>query len=289
MEGNNSADALRNQRMQMFEKMGIKNAGQMVTETAVAGGAKNLSALQKIQQIKSGAAKSELSKYVSASSKSSGSSTPGMAGFDPLPEVKANRKNPNAPGQQVNSEYKVAIDNFSAPNRGVDNSELAMFDSMFSGEGSKVSPNSFGGNAFDSGQPLMPQNSQNTQIDLGSTLNAMPSFNPEHAVQRAQAKAQGNSFLQFAQGNPIGNPSDYANQESYVEQQAQGTGITPAMKMMMESIAKTMAEQTIKKVLTDFTETQKNKTFYEVYNKEKSIVKTADGKLYKLTPVQIKR
>lgn len=289
MEGNNSADALRNQRMQMFEKMGIKNAGQMVTETTVAGGAKNLNILQKIQQIKSGAAKSELSKYVSASSKSSGSSTPGLAGFDPIPEVKANRKNPSVPGQQVNSEYKVPIDNFSAPNRGVDNSELSMIDSMFSGEGSRVSMNPYGGSAFDSGQPLMPQNSQNTQIDLGSTLNAMPSFNPEHAVQRAQAKAQGNSFLQFAQGNPIGNPSDYANQESYVEQQTQSMGITPAMKMMMESIAKTMAEQTIKKVLTDFTETQKNKTFYEVYNKEKSIVKTADGKLYKLTPVQIKR
>jgi hypothetical protein len=289
MEGNNSADALRNQRMQMFEKMGIKNAGQMVTETTVAGGAKNLNILQKIQQIKSGAAKSELSKYVSASSKSSGSSTPGLAGFDPIPEVKANRKNPSVPGQQVNSEYKVPIDNFSAPNRGVDNSELSMIDSMFSGEGSRISMNPYGGNAFDSGQPLMPQNSQNTQIDLGSTLNAMPSFNPEHAVQRAQAKAQGNSFLQFAQGNPIGNPSDYANQESYVEQQTQSMGITPAMKMMMESIAKTMAEQTIKKVLTDFTETQKNKTFYEVYNKEKSIVKTADGKLYKLTPVQIKR
>ena len=289
MEGNNSADALRNQRMQMFEKMGIKNAGQMVTETTVAGGAKNLNILQKIQQIKSGAAKSELSKYVSASSKSSGSSTPGLAGFDPIPEVKANRKNPSAPGQQVNSEYKVPIDNFSAPNKGVDNSELSMIDSMFSGEGSRVSMNPYGGNAFDSGQPLMPQNSQNTQIDLGSTLNAMPSFNPEHAVQRAQAKAQGNSFLQFAQQNPVGNPSDYANQESYVEQQTQSMGITPAMKMMMESIAKTMAEQTIKKVLTDFTETQKNKTFYEVYNKEKSIIKTADGKLYKLTPVQIKR
>ena len=251
MEGNNSADALRNQRMQMFEKMGIKNAGQMVTETTVAGGAKNLNILQKIQQIKSGAAKSELSKYVSASSKSSGSSTPGLAGFDPIPEVKANRKNPSVPGQQVNSEYKVPIDNFSAPNRGVDNSELSMIDSMFSGEGSRVSINPYGGNAFDSGQPLMPQNSQNTQIDLGSTLNAMPSFNPEHAVQRAQAKAQGNSFLQFAQQNPIGNPSDYVNQESYVEQQTQSMGITPAMKMMMESIAKTMAEQTIKKVLTN--------------------------------------
>jgi hypothetical protein len=101
------------------------------------------------------------------------------------------------------------------------------------------------------------------------------------------------SFLQFAQQNPAGNPSDYAvdytPQGSYVAQQNPNMGITPAMKMMMESIAKTMAEQTIKKVLTDFTETQKNKTFYEVYNKEKSIVKTADGKLYKLTPVQIKR
>lgn len=289
MEGNNPIDALREQRRQMFEKMGIKNAGQMVAETTVASGAKNLNVLQKIQQIKSGAAKSELNKYVSAASKSSGSSTPGLAGFDPIPEAKPNRKNPNAPGQQVNSDYKVPLDNFSAPNRGVDNSELSMIDAMFAGEGSKVSMNPYGGNAFDSGQPLIPQNSQNTQIDLGSTLNSMPSFNPEHAVQRAQAKAQGNSFLQFAQQNPVGSPSDYTSPDSYTAQQSQNMGITPAMKMMMESIAKTMAEQTIKKVLTEFTENQKSKMFYEVYNKEKSIIKTADGKLYKLTPVQIKR
>ena len=74
MEVNNPVEALREQRRQMFEKMGIKNAGQMVTESTVATGAKNLSVLQKIQQIKSGAAKSELNKYVAASSKSSGSS-----------------------------------------------------------------------------------------------------------------------------------------------------------------------------------------------------------------------
>jgi hypothetical protein len=289
MEGNNPIDALREQRRQMFEKMGIKNAGQMVAETTVASGAKNLNVLQKIQQIKSGAAKSELNKYVSAASKSSGSSTPGLAGFDPIPEAKPNRQNPNAPTQQVNSEYKVPLDNFSAPNKSVDNSELSMIDAMFSGEGSRVSMNPYGGNSFDSGQPLIPQRAQNTQLDLGNTLNAMPSFNPEHAVQRAQEKAQSNSFLQFAQQNPTGNPSDYAVQDPYAGQQTQNMGITPAMKMMMESIAKTMAEQTIKKVLTDFTETQKSKMFYEVYNKEKSIIKTADGKLYKLTPVQIKR
>lgn len=287
MEDNNTLNALKEQRRQMFEKMGVKNAGQMVTESAVSTGAKNLNVLQKIQQIKSGAAKSELSKYVAASSKSSGSSTPGLAGFDPIPVSKP-KGNPNQQSAQVNSEYKVALDSFSAPNRGVDNSELSMIDAMFTGEGSRVSMNPYS-NGFDAGQPLMSQRPQNMELDLGSTLNSMPSFNPEHAIQRAQAKSQGNSFLQFAQQNPTGTPSDYMTQDPYLDQQAQSMGITPSMKMMMESIAKTMAEQTIKKVLTDFTETQKNKTFYEIYNKEKSIIKTADGKLYKLTPVQIKK
>jgi hypothetical protein len=288
MEGTNPMDAMREQRRQMFEKMGVKNAGQMVVENTAAAGAKNQSMLQKIQQIKSGAAKSELSKYVAASSKSSGSSTPGLAGFDPIPEARPKKQNPNAPVQQVNSAYKVPLDSFSAPNRGVDNSELSMIDSMFAGEGSRVSMNPYG-NGFDAGQPLIPQRTQNMDLDLGSTLNSMPSFNPEHAIQRAQAKAQNNSFLQFAQQNPVGNPSDYAVEDPYITQQAQGMGITPAMKMMMESIAKTMAEQTIKKVLTEFTASQKQKTFFEVYNKEKSIIQTADGKLYKLTPVQLKK
>lgn len=288
MENNNPLDALREQRRQMFEKMGVKSAGQIMNETAVAPGAKNLSALQKIQQIKSGAAKSEISKYVSAASKTSGSSTPGLAGFDPIPEAKP-RKHPNAPSQQVNPEYKVGLDSFSAPNRGgIDNSELSMIDSMFSGEGSRVSMNPYG-TAFDSGQPIMQHNSRDMQLDLGNTLSAMPSFNPEHAVQRAQSKAQNNSFLKFAQQNAVGQPEDYVVQDPSANHQMQNMGITPAMKMMMESIAKTMAEQTIKKVLTEFTETQKSKTFFEVYNKEKSIIKTADGKLYKLTPVQIKK
>lgn len=288
MEGTNPMDAMREQRRQMFEKMGVKNAGQMVVENTATAGAKNQSMLQKIQQIKSGAAKSELSKYVAASSKSSGSSTPGLAGFDPIPEARPKKQNPNAPVQQVNSAYKVPLDSFSAPNKSIDNSELSMIDSMFAGEGSRVSMNPYG-NGFDVGQPLIPQRAQNMDLDLGSTLNSMPSFNPEHAIQRAQAKAQNNSFLQFAQQNPVGNPSDYAVEDPYVAQQAQGMGITPAMKMMMESIAKTMAEQTIKKVLTEFTASQKQKTFFEVYNKEKSIIQTADGKLYKLTPVQLKK
>lgn len=294
MENNNPIDALREQRRQMFEKMGVKSAGQVVTESAVATGGQNLNILQKIQQIKSGAAKSELNKYVSAASKSSGSSTPGLAGFDPIPEIKP-RKNPNVPGEQVNPQYKVPLDNFSAPSRSsaVDNSELSMIDAMFSGDGGRVSMNPYG-NSFDSGQPIMQQNPRDMQLDLDGTLNSMPMFNPAHAVQRAQAKAQNNpqnnsSFLKFAQQNATGNPEDYMVQDPYANQQMQNMGITPAMKMMMESIAKAMAEQTIKKVLTEFTDTQKSKTYFEVYNREKSIIKTADGKLYKLTPVQIKK
>ena len=281
MENNNPIEALRENRKQMFEKLGVKNAGQMMVESTVASGAKNVNILQKIQQIKSGAAKSEINKYVAASSKSSGSSTPGLAGFDPIPEVKPNRNNPNAQNQHVDPKYKVGLDSFSSPNKSVDNSELSMIDAMFSGEPSRVSMNPYG-NAFDSGQAIMPNNPKEMQLDLGSTLGSMPSFNPEHAIQRAQAKAQNSSFLQFAQQNPTGSSDDYVNQ-------TQNVGITPAMKTMMESIAKTMAEQTIKKVLTEFTETQKNKTYYEFYNREKSIIKTADGKLYKLTPVQIKK
>lgn len=283
----NNPNELRARRMEMFEKMGVKSAGQVMGESAVATGAQNLNILQKIQQIKSGAAKSELNKYVSASSKSSGSAVPGLAGFDPIPEHKP-KKNPNIPQQQVNPEYKIALDDFGGSvNSRVDNSELAMIDSMFGGGGSRPAMNPYG-NSFDNGQSFMQQRPMDMNLDLGSTLNGMPTFNPQHALQRAQAKAQNNTFLQFAQQNPAGVPEDYMNQTA-VAAQAQSMGITPAMKMMMESIAKAMAEQTIKKVLTEFTENQKSKNYFEVYNREKSIIKTADGKLYKLTPVQIKK
>ena len=256
---------------------------------------------KKIQQIKSGNAKSELSKYVNASAKSNGSSIPGVADFSPIPEVKQGRKNPNAPQQQVNSNHKVHLDTFNTPSSHVDNSELSAIDAMFGGGGSQRS--SMGGyqNSFDSGQSFMNQRPQDIQLDLDQTLGAMPSFNPHQAIQKAQNRAQnnsnqGNSFLQFAQNNPVGSPQDYAVDQQYAEyqnqfqpQQVQNAGITPAMKMMMESIAKTMAEQTLKQVLTEFTDKQKGKTFFEVYNKEKSIIRTTDGKLYKLTPVQLRK
>jgi len=78
-----------------------------------------------------------------------------------------------------------------------------------------------------------------------------------------------------------------------VTQQFNNMGITPAMKIMMETIAKTMAEQTIRKVLSEFTQQkqqqQQGQNTFEVYNKDQNIIKTSDGKLYKITPVQVKK
>ena len=280
-------------RRKMFEKMGVKQAGQVMTESGAGG--QNLSMLQKIQQIKSGGAKSELNKYITATAKPGSSAIPGAVDFSPIPEVKQGRKNPNAPQQQVDPKHKVALDNFAAPMSHVDNSELSAIDAMFGGGSSSMGLNHYS-NSFDSGQSFMNQRPQNMDLDLDSTLSNMPSFNPQHALHRAQMKAsnnnnvsQSNSFLKFAQNNPMGSPEDYAPENDYSNPQMQNMGITPAMKMMMESIAKTMAEQTLKKVLTEFTDNQKNKTFFEVYNKEKSVIRTSDGKFYKLTPVQIRR
>jgi hypothetical protein len=280
---------LREKRRRMFEQMGVSHAGQVMSESAVGTGAKNLNILQKIQQIKSGAAKSELNKYVNASSKGGGN-LPGAQGFDPLPEYKPNKsrgQNPNMPQQQVDPKHKVELDSFASSSSHVDNSELSMIDAMFGGGGSRggFSPQK---TSFDNGQSFMQQRPQDFQVDLSSTLNQMPTFNHNQAIQRAKAKSD-QTYLQFAQNKPIGAPEDYVFEDTHANQQMAGMNFTPQMKMMMETIAKTMAEQTMKKVLSEFTEQQKNKNYFEIYNKDQSIVRTGDGKLYKLTPVQVKK
>jgi hypothetical protein len=62
-----------------------------------------------------------------------------------------------------------------------------------------------------------------------------------------------------------------------------------AIQIMMETIAKGIAEKTIRNVLNEYSEQQKSKVFFEYYNKEQGVIKTSDGKLYKLTPVTIKK
>ncbi len=286
-------NAIRQQRQQRFQQMGVSNAGQMMNESTVSNGGKtNLNILQKIQQIKSGAARQELSKFVNATAKPG--TLPGIAGFEEIPvsKPKGQNRNPNMQQKAVDPSFKVELDSFKSNASHVDNSELSMIDAMFAGGGGgggRMSPQQLG---FDNGQPFMQQRGQNTQLDLDSTLNQMPSFNPANALNRAKAKAANGhnpEYLKFAQSNPAGNPEDYMDPS--LTHQFNNMGITPAMKIMMETIAKTMAEQTIRKVLSEFTEQkqQQNKNTFEVYNKDQNIIKTSDGKLYKITPVQVKK
>lgn len=273
---------LREKRRKMFEQMGVTSAGQVMTESVVATGAQNLTMLQKLNQIKSGAAKSELNKYINA--KSNGGSVPGAADFTPIPVSKPKSRGQNPQAKVVDPKFKVELESFSSPPSvaRVDNSELSMLDAMFGGDSSpRMSPQQLG---FDSGVPTMKQGPMNTKIDLDSTLSQMPMFKAEHAVQRAKGKAT-NTYLKFAQETPIGEPEDYMMES----QSMNAVGMTPQLKMMMETIARSMAEQTMRRVLSEFTEQQKGKKFFEIYNKEQSIVKTSDGKLYRLTPVQVKK
>ena len=61
------------------------------------------------------------------------------------------------------------------------------------------------------------------------------------------------------------------------------------LQKMMETIAKGIAEKTIKSVLNEYSEQQKGRVFFEYYNKEKNIIKTPDGKFFKLTQVELKK
>ena len=120
----------------------------------------------------------------------------------------------------------------------------------------------------------------------------MPSFNPELAIQKARQKARGQSqeespYLKYASGEQaqITNEefidTDHSNNQPNIN--------LAMMQKMMETIAKGVAEKTIKSVLNEYSEHQKGKVYFEYYNKEKGIIKTPDGKFFKLTQVELKK
>jgi len=257
-------------RQEMLKKMGVSNGGQMMKESVVATPGANSSMAQKLAAIKNGSAKAELNKYINATAKGEGGS--GGAGFQALPEPKMRKNN-----EEVKPEYKQKLDNFETPRASHETSELSAIESMFGGDGPRMS---MGNN-----QPLS-QNPVNMELSLDSAV--MPSFNPQAALQqKARAKSQAqpaqNSYLKFASDTPP------VQNEQFVEVGTQPQFNMNQLQMMMETIAKGIAEKTIKNVLSEYSEQQKNKNFFEYYNKEKGIIKTPDGKFYKLTQVELRK
>lgn len=258
-------------RQEMFKKMGAPNAGKVITESAV--GADSTAA--KLAAIRSGANKQDFSKYINAKSGNGQGSAPGGS-FEALPEPKR-KKNPN---DVVNPEYSQQIEEFSAP-RSSGNSELDAINAMF-GE--------FGGGGAVSSRPSMGQPQNDFQMDI-ETAN-MPSFNPHLALQNKARKVMENQpdspYLKFASNTP--QPQYQQQQQQPQYQQPEMGGVNMAnLQMMMETIAKGVAEKTIRNVLNEFSNQQKGKLQFEYYNKEKGIVKGSDGKLYRLQPVEIRK
>lgn len=257
-------------RQEMFKKMGAPHAGQVLNETAITGTV-NTGMAAKLAAIKSGAAKSDFSKFMSAKGNSNGgSSAPGQASFQGIPEPKAKR----GPKEEVSAEHRQNIEEFSAP-MSTGNSELDAINSLFGDTG--------GGRAS-SNQSMGNSNDFHMTMDLDSV---MPSFNPE-AVLQQKVRQSNQSQNQTQQENPYlkyaGNVPQQQQQQPTTDMSQMNIG---ALQMMMETIAKGIAEKTIRSVLNEYTNEQKAKPQLEYYNKEKGIVRTPDGKLYKLQPVVI--
>jgi hypothetical protein len=265
---NQKQDLLR-RRQEMLKNMGVKNAGKM-NESIVATNSASAGMAAKLAAIRNGSAKAELNKFISATGKNAPA---GGGEFQGIPEPTM-RKNPNQPKEEVKPEFKQKLAEFDTP-RHV-NQELGAIDALFGGDGPVR-----GG-----GTQMMAHNPLNQEISLDSV---MPSFNPHAAIQqkvRNQVPTQNQAespYLKFAGEAPVQNEFvdvGQANQPGFNVNQLQ---------VMMETIAKGIAEKTIRNVLSEYSEQQKGKVFFEYYNKEKQIIKASDGKYYRLTQVELKK
>lgn len=271
MEQNNGQQQdLLKKRQDMLKKMGVKNAGTMMNESVVSTNSSHGSMAAKLAAIKNGSARSELNKFITATGKNS----PGGAEFQGIPEPS---KRKNQTKEEVKPEYKQQLETFSAEG----SSELNAIESMFGGADTPSR----------GGSQMMAQNPLNQEISLDSV---MPSFNPQAALQqkaRSQAQAPvNNQYLKYASDSP---PVANEQFEDVGAQYNQPGVNVKQLQEMMETIAKGIAEKTIRNVLNEYSaqqqQQQPNKLTYEFYNKEKGIIKTPDGKYYRLTQVELKK
>lgn len=262
-------------RQEMFKNMGVKKAGIMMNESIVANSA-NSSMAQKLAAIRSGSARAELNKYINAT----GKNAPG--GFQGIPEP-TQKRNSNQPKEEVKPEYKQQLETFSAPSS--NSQELGAIDALFGGDGpSRMSTSN-------SGSQMSAQNPLSQELSIDNMV--MPTFNPQAALQQkmraqtqAQAQSQNNPYLKYASDTPPVGHEQFVDIGASVNQP---TFNTAQLQVMMETIAKGIAEKTIRNVLNEYSEQQKGKIFFEYYNKEKGIIKTADGKYYRLTQVELRK
>jgi len=225
--------------------------------------AANQDKFSRLAALKSGANRQKIQSLVKSSS------VQGQSGFQGIPEPKM-KKNPNNPGNQLSDPSKAVQvqQNFTG---GVPvSNEFSVMEAMYGG-----------GNDSTPQQPVLAQqnnaNMSNSQPELTVPNRvAGPIFDPVAMMQQKRTQEQ---------QQPQQQSSEYLQYAVNPQTPQQGQFDFNNMQKMMQEIAK----QTISEVLSEYTEKSKKKLTYEnVKIKGNSkVIKTQDGKYYKLTPVTL--
>jgi len=263
--------SIQEQRQKRFQQMGLPtSAGQMTQGTSVGGaGGKNQNAYQALQDIKRGAQKNTFQKFVQAES-SSGSAD---AGYQ-IPASKPQKR----PGQpQEKSTQAVAPKTFGAKR----SEEADSLEKLMYGEAGINMTSTMEGMG-------VPQGNMIQGDGYG------PGFDPVAHLQQKLAQTSPQGIAEQKQNEtyePQQSPGNVTEMKQMIEMLLENQKPSydiGVLKEMMEVVAKKVAESTMKKVINDFLiANNKKKNLYEVYNKEKNIVKIGE-KLYQLTPVKVK-
>jgi hypothetical protein len=202
----------------------------------------------------------------------------GDGGFKGIPEPTM-RKNPNHPGNKLSDPSKaVKPESFGGQKS---SGEFAAMESMYGGGGSSQSaPINMNATPVQGSQP-----------DLTIQENGYgPDFDPSAMLAAKRAKVQqGNQYLKHAVSPELQQDTQQSVTQSQqpVAQGQQQFDIKYMQQMMQE-----IANNTISEVLSSYTEKNKDKITYENVTKTKDgsqVIKTQDGKYFKLVPVKLKQ
>jgi hypothetical protein len=226
-----------------------------------------------LEAIRKGAKRQEFKSFIKAEGN-------GVNG-NQLPEPKVGKRKSTRPGQpQEKSVHAVEPKAFISAK----NQEAEQLEGYFTDRAQGISMKS-------SGAP------QGNLVEHDSDYsNVGPSFDPvAHLRKKAEEKGINVDLTKKQQTTPQVFQAENSEQMSQLmlmmetmmkNQQKGGQYNLEALKTTMETIAKKVAEDTIKRVLKEYVESQKKKNIFEVANKEKNIIKIGE-KYFQLTPVKI--
>ena len=250
MESNESIK----QKQERFKSLGIPLPIEKPAFDQPVTNVKDPKMLQRIQEIKSGAKKTEFNEMLHIGNKK---------GFQPLPEPK--KKNNNT---QPSSESKApALENFSPVKSS--GGDLDIYEKLFSGDNASA-PASRGG----SSQRI---NEEFNTDSIGSDF--LSNFR-----QKLQAKAMSNGVST----RPSSNSSGFGFKTQYETPQISSDEIESKIYEISSQVAKKIAEETIKEVLDQYL-SKKTKLNENTFQRVKEDVIKIGDKYYKLTPVTIKQ